>query len=250
MKPSSRLLAVLCAGLIIGLGGETLLLLKKHCSGIESFLRADFKVLAFLKNDLEMGRLKIVEERIRALDGVDEVRFVSRDEAMWRLRQEAPELVEAVTWLGESPLPPAFEIVLSAESLGRLPQWLETASSLSEWVELRYKGAQVRAILQFRFYGRFIALMLGAALSAATFFCLYVLLREGRLGGFQWRRDLAAIGSAAIGAGLGMAASCLAAYPLHGYLTWWSLPGPCEQGLLLAASGALGWALWSCQRSD
>lgn len=250
MKPSSRLLAVFGAGLILGLGGETLLFLKKHCSGVENFLREDFRVLAFLRSDLEAGRLKVLEEKLRALDGVDEVQFVSRDEAMWRLRQEAPELVEAVTWLGESPLPPAFEIILSPESLGRLPQWLEAASSLSEWVELRYKGAQVRAILQFRFYGRFIALILGAAFSVAMILCLPILLREGGLDAFQWRRDLAAAGTAAAGAGLGMAAACLAAYPLHGYLAWWSLPGPCEQGLLLAASGALGWVLWSCQRPD
>jgi hypothetical protein len=249
MKPSSRLFIVFCAGLIAGLAGETLLLLKRHCSGIESALQSDFRVLAFLKGNPAAERLKVLEEKFRALEGVEEALFVSRDEALSRLRQRDPELVEAVTWLGESPLPHAFELRLSPGSLGRFPQWLDAAATLSEWAELRYKPGQVRAILQVQFYGRFIGLVVGAAFCVATVLLLSFFWGAGS-GAFPVRRQLPAACLAALGAGAGMAAACLAVYPMRHYFPWWSLPAASQHLLLLAAASALGWVFCPWIASD
>lgn len=239
MKLISRIFVVFCAGLIAGLAGETLLVLKRHCAGIQSALQADFRVLAFLKGDPDAGRLKVLGEKLEALEGVEEARFVSRDEALSRMRERAPELVEAVTWLGESPLPQAFELRLSPEILGRFPQWLAAAAPVSEWAELRYKPGQVRAILQAQFYGHFIGLVMGAVFCAAALLFLSFFWGVGS-GDFHASRHLPAAGLAALGAAAGMAAACLAVSPMRHYFPWWSLPSASQHFLLLAAVSALG----------
>lgn len=248
MRPALRLLVVFCLGLVGGLAGETLLVLKRHCAGIEAALQEDFRVLAFLRDSSEPARLKIIEEKLRALPDVEEALFVSRDESLSRLRAQDPVLVEAVTWLGENPLPQAFELKLAPGSLGRFPQWLAASASVSEWVELRYKPGQVRAILQVQFYGHFIGVVVGAAFCAAALVVMALFWGAGP-GLFSSRQGAAALASSG-GAAAGMALAYAAVYPMRHYFPWWAPPPALAQSLLLLGASLLGWVFCPWLPSD
>ena len=153
----SRLALSILVGLIAGLGGETLLFLQRQCRLVEESMREDFRVLLFLKDDLDEGRQKVLEERLRALPDVDDVRAVSRQEQLAALKREDPELVESVALLGDNPLTPAFEVSLGEAGVSRVAQWLSQAQPLADWADARYKPAQVQAILQAQFYRQALA---------------------------------------------------------------------------------------------
>jgi cell division protein FtsX len=80
MKPAGthlRPASFLVLGAVLGLLGESLLLLRAHCLHLEAALLEDFRVLAFLKDDLDDSRRRLLEEKLRAMDGVEALRFVS-----------------------------------------------------------------------------------------------------------------------------------------------------------------------------
>ena len=239
VKRAPWLFLIFSLGLIGGVAGESLLLLKRHCTRFEAALRDDFRVLVFLKGDVEGSKLRVLQEKLRALPDVEEARYVSRDAALASLRLEDPDLVESVTWLGENPLPPAYELRLSEGGLQRFPQWLTQAGAVADWAEIRYKPAQIRALLQARFYRHFLSLTLSACVCAAA--------AAGAAGfwilGARPRPLKGAAGpalTAAAGTLVGIAAVCLLTLPVKGYFPWWSLPPGSAQLLLLAVSGGLG----------
>src|SRR5438874_11602564 len=105
-----RLFFGFVVGAAVGLAGETLLLLQRQCARVEQTLRDDFRVVLFMKADLEEGRRKVLEEQLRALPDVEDVRALSKQDALDALRREEPELVESVSFLSDNPLDPGFEI--------------------------------------------------------------------------------------------------------------------------------------------
>lgn len=243
MKRSKLLLAFLL-GLIAGLGGETLLFLQSQTARVAYSLRDDFRVLLFLKGDLDDGRQKVLEEKLRALPDVEDARYVSRREALAALRREDPELVDSIALLGDSPLNPAYEVRLAGSAIGRLPQWLAEAGAVWDWADARYKGAQARAMLQAEFYGHVIDLALSAIV------CLTALLALTALwsGRGQGLPPLEALLAGAGGAAAGAALTALMVLPMRVLTPWWSWPSGARQAALLAASGIAGWVL--CRRGD
>lgn len=236
----------LLVGLMSGLGGETLLFFQRQCRLVEDTLREDFRVLLYLKSDLEPGKQKVLEEKLRALPDVDDVRAVSGQEQLAALKREDPELVDAVTLIGDNPLTPAFEVRLGEGGIAHVAQWIAQAGALADFADVRYKPAQVQAILQSQFYARFIDLALAALV------CLLAALALAGL----WSAGKTAAKSAALpvvlasggGALLGVGAVCLMAVPMRAVSPWWGWPSAGAQLALLAGSCAAGWVL--CARHD
>lgn len=86
-------------------------------------------IRAFLKDELSPAQQTYVKDRVGKMTGVKAVRFVSRDEALERLKQQfanRPDLFEIVT---DNPLPDSFDvemrdptqIVPVAKAITRLP---------------------------------------------------------------------------------------------------------------------------------
>jgi len=246
MTPS-RVLTAFLVGLLAGLAGETLLFLEGQCARVESALRDDFRVVCFLKADPEPGREKVLEEQLRAIEGVEDVRYVSRQEALAELRRREPELVESALLLSDNPLLPAFEVKLDELGLARLPQWLEDARGVADWADLRYKSAQVQAALQAQFYRHAIDVSLSAAVCAAALLLLVGVWWPGGKAGHKDRAGATALVSAA-GACAGAATTALVALPLRLLTPWWSWPPASKQALLVFGAGAVGWVL--CRRAD
>src|SRR5688500_11566133 len=101
-----------------------LLFLERQCAKVESVLKEDFRVVLFLKEDPAPGREKVLAEQLLGLPGVQDARFISRQEALAELRRDEPELVESALLLSDNPLLPAFEVKLDDDNLARAPQWI------------------------------------------------------------------------------------------------------------------------------
>lgn len=170
--PSRRLGAAFALGTMVGLMGASLLFLERQCRAIEASLLEEFRVLAFLKPDVEERRRKIVEEKLAGLPDVASVRFVSPAQSLDSLKEADPDLAEAVVLVGDNPLPGAFEIRLGPEAVSRVSQWVLEAYSLPELADIRYQPMLVQALLQVQFYSRFLALVRGAALSLGVILVL------------------------------------------------------------------------------
>src|SRR5258708_2729088 len=108
--PTTKALGIFLLGLIFGIAGEAIVFMRNQCHQLEGLLLEDFRVVAFLNSDVPDSKGKVVEERIRALPGVAEAKFVSRDEALKSLQAQDPELGKSVAVLGENPLNPFVEI--------------------------------------------------------------------------------------------------------------------------------------------
>lgn len=235
-----RLVSLLALAAAAGLAGQTLLLVERHCSRLESSLSDDFRVLLFTSASLEGARAKVLEEKLRSAPDVLDVRFITADEALAALKRDDPELAESTALVGDNPLPSAFEVRPSPGALPRLGEWIDGVRRLAEWSDLRWKTGQVQAILRLRFY----SYLLRVALS--TLLCLIAVLALASL-------SLAASGAASKGmrlalwgalAGAGGAAFSLAmSWPLRRDELLWAWPEPLSQLALLAACATLGWSL-------
>lgn len=229
------------AGLLCGVVGETLLFLEAQARRVETVLADDFRIVLFLSSEPAEAKRKALEERLRALPGTRDVRYVSRDEALESLRRQDPEITRSVALLGENPLQSAFEARLEPESISRASQWADGAGRLDGLADIRFKPLEVQAVVQCQFFVRFLRL----AVSLSAFFWLAgaaaglwaaLRLREARgvVEGLPPRLALAAIGAAG-----GMSLVFVAALPLKTAPAGWASPTASAQAALFVA-GVLG----------
>src|ERR1035437_7193746 len=157
------------------MAGQTLILAEGQCRRLETALRDDFRVVLFLRGPLEDSKRLVLEEKLRAQPEVADVRYVSPEEGLAALRREDPELVDSVALVGENPLPGAFEIRPAPEALPRVAAWIDSVSAFADWSDVRWKPAQLEAILRARLYGPWLRLTLSTLFCAAAALALWAL---------------------------------------------------------------------------
>lgn len=239
MGAKSRAAWVFAFAAAAALAGQTLLLVEGQCRRLETALTDDFRVVLFLRGPLEEAKRAVVEEKLRARPEVADLRFVSPDEALAALKREDPELVDAVATVGENPLPGAFEVRPAPESLPKLAAFVSDAEGMAEWSDIRWKSAQLQAILRARLYARWMRLTLSTLFCAAAGLALWALF--GSLRGHARDRRLAWVG--ALGGAAGLALAALAASPLRRDGLLWAWPAAWTQWATVAACATLGWSL-------
>ncbi|OGR90954.1 MAG: hypothetical protein A2V88_15640 [Elusimicrobia bacterium RBG_16_66_12] len=252
MADKSRLAWVLAFSASAALAAQTLNLVERQCRRLEAALRDDFRVVFFLRAEAVEGqaapaRLKVLEEKLRAQPEAAQARYVSPDEALAALKREDPEMVDAVALVGDNPLPGSFEVTPTAEALPRLVAWIDSVQGLADWSDVRWKSAQLQAILRARLYGHWMRLVLSSLFCAAAALVLWALAASLRV---PVRRGEPALGAAgAAGGALGLALSVLAAWPLHRDGILWDWPPLWTQAAVIAVCAALGWSLslWRCE---
>jgi len=127
------------AGLIL-LGAY--LLVVQNMRGTLERLGDEFSVFAYLPPKLELAPAQIdaLATDLRALGEVEEVQFISRDEALDRLRADLGDEADVLQGIGENPLPASFEIRLAAAA--RTPERVR---------ELAERARQVQGIEDTRY---------------------------------------------------------------------------------------------------
>ncbi|OGS35743.1 MAG: hypothetical protein A2506_03905, partial [Elusimicrobia bacterium RIFOXYD12_FULL_66_9] len=221
MDSRSRLAWVFALTASAAMAVQTLNLVERQCRRLESALRDDFRVVLFLRAEGKDAptRLKVLEEKLLAQPEVAQVRYVSAHEALEALKREDPEMVDAVALVGENPLPGGFEVTPTSESLPHLLTWIDSVQNLSDWSDVRWKPAQLQAILRARLYGHWMRLVLSSLFCAAAALVLWALSASLRAPVRGGERALCVAG--ALGGAAGLALAVLAAWPLrHDGLFW------------------------------
>lgn len=227
----------------VALAAQALILLSLQCARLESALSEDFRVVLFLRGTPEEGRLAVLEEKLRALPEAADVRYVSPDEGLAAVRRDDPDLVDSIALVGGNPLPGAFELKPTPETLPRLAAWIASLQGLAEWSDVRWKPAQLQAILRARLYGHWLSLTLSTLLCAGAALMLAALAARGHARDPE-RALLAAAGG--LGGTAGLAFAALASMPLRRDGLLWAPPPLWTQAAVAAGCAALGWslALW------
>lgn len=246
MSDKSRAAWMFAFAASAALAVQTLLLVERQCRRLEGALREDFRVVLFLRAESAEGkdapaRLKVLEEKLRAQPEVAQARYVSADEALATLKREDPELVDGVALVGDNPLPGSFEVTPTADSLPRLVSWIDSVQSLADWSDVRWKSAQLQAILRARLYGYWMRLVLSSLFCAAAALALWALAASLRVPGRRGETRLCAAG--ALGGAAGLAVAVLAAWPLHRDVLLWAWPPLWTQAAVIVVCAGLGWSL-------
>jgi cell division protein FtsX len=223
------------------LAAQTLLLAERQCRRLETALGDDFRVVLFLRGPLDDGRRAVLEEKLRALPESAAVRYVPPDEGLAAVRRSDPELVDSVALVGDNPLPGAFELSPAPEALPRLALWIESLQGLSDWSDVRWKPAQLEAILRARLYGHWLRLALSTLLCAAAALALWALVASLHARSREHGAALPVAGAVGGAAGLGF--SALASWPLRRDALLWAEPPSWTQVAVVAACAMLGWSL-------
>lgn len=75
-------------------------------------------ISAYLKEDVDGPVLVSIKERLMSIDGVEEVRYISKEEALRVFRKELGGFRDILDGLKENPLPPSLEIKVK-DGIGR-----------------------------------------------------------------------------------------------------------------------------------
>lgn len=247
MNPRSRLfarpvVAVFLLGLTFGVFGETLLWLRAQAVFAQARLKEDFRVVVYMREDADAVRRTVAAEKLRALAGVQSMRWVSSDEGLKLYAREDPDLLRAAAFLGENPLPDAAELELSEEGLRGVPELVRRACEIPETGDILYKPLELESLLRVRFYERLTSLALAFA-AGLWLFVLAFRLASVVFAGARPAWDWEAAFNAGAGCVFGALAVALALWPAQRNAAAVAWPGGAAQcaGLLLCA--AVGGAL-------
>jgi cell division transport system permease protein len=89
-------------------------------------------VMAYLKPDTDMNDIKELQNRLGEITGVKNVLFISKHEALERLKSQLKNQSSLIKDLKENPLPDAFEIILNP--------------SFQKWEKIKTLAAQVESM--------------------------------------------------------------------------------------------------------
>lgn len=156
----------------------------QHMAG---YLESQVEIRAFLKGDTTVKVRDEARQAIAALPGVTSVTFVSRDEALKRLRQQFGEQQSVLDAIEEmNPLPDGFEIKVDkpenvdgvAAAVGKIPG-IE---------KVKYQQGLVQRLFRLTQAIRTLGILLATALALAT---LFIISNTIRLTVFARRREVA-----------------------------------------------------------
>lgn len=107
--------------LILGL----FLIIVLNLNNMATSLESQVQINVYLKEDLSEKKMEDIGQKIKKLSGVEEIKFISKKEAMERFKERLGDQQTLLTALGESnPLPNAFEVKL------RAPEQVKAAANL------------------------------------------------------------------------------------------------------------------------
>jgi len=111
-----------------------------NANDIMNAWKKGIRVMAYLKPDIPEIKIGELERRIQGMDGIRDVRFISKNEALQRLKSQMKRQPSLLENLKENPLPDAFEIRLaeSFQNRDRVEMLAERLNSLVQVEDVEY----------------------------------------------------------------------------------------------------------------
>lgn len=118
----------------------TFLTVTLNIAGLIEKTSEEMRIFVYLRDGLTIEQSRDIQLRLMGLRGVEEVIFVSRDEALAGFREALGEESDLLDALEDNPLPDAYRVKMK-QGFIRSDIMGETASSISQWEgieEVRY----------------------------------------------------------------------------------------------------------------
>jgi len=90
-----------------------------NTSEIMNFWKKGLRIMAYLKADVPRSELSNIKQQIQAMDGVESLRFISKEDALNQLKAQMQRQASLFDNLDKNPLPDGFEIEISPANQSR-----------------------------------------------------------------------------------------------------------------------------------
>ncbi len=173
---------VTVALLILG----TFLLLAVNLDHMASTVESQVEITAYLEDGMQDAEIKDLSKKISAIGGIEQVKFVSKEEALTRLADRLGEnksLLEG--YESDNPLRHSYEIrTKDADDVVRVAEAVAQTKGIAE---VKYGREIVEKLLQFTKMVRVVGLVLMVGLAVAA---LFIIANTIRLTVYARRREI------------------------------------------------------------
>ncbi|TVP58827.1 MAG: ABC transporter permease [Gemmatimonadales bacterium] len=187
------------------------------------------EVVAYVRDDVRDEEITMAEQDLLGMEEVEEIRFISKEQALLAAREDLPEFEDLFTGMDVNPLPASLEIVLRpgfrtpdvvARVANRLSVYpfVEDVRYGQEWVDRLYLLQRIGAMATMFLGGAFAlvaGLIIGTAIRIAIFARreeIYIMRLVGATNGFIRRPFLLEGGLTGLLGGILAAAFTFASY--------------------------------------
>lgn len=224
---------------------EALLFLFFQAGKINALFKDDFRVV-FTRSAAEKNiPAETIKKNLETLKGVESVEFISARKRLDDLRVEDMEFSQAVAVLGKNFLPDTFEVRLKEKTFGRFGAWLEDARRVEGVSAIKYKNAEVHAVVHTLFYRNFMYMCFAFFCAALALMAIMVLTygMNGALIAESARKDAPWFVAGVFGSAAAVFLAYAAVYPIKNLSPIWTWPGPGWHSLVMFSGGLTGWLL-------
>ncbi|QTA92936.1 cell division protein FtsX [Desulfonema magnum] len=108
-----------------------------NANAVINFWTKGIRIMAYLEPDIPDEKISEIKQKIQRTEGVRDVRFISKEDALELLRIQMKEQASLIDNLNENPLPNAFEIhgrtvIRNWEKFEALAQQIQSLPSVAE----------------------------------------------------------------------------------------------------------------------
>ncbi len=173
---------VTVALLILG----TFLLLAVNLEHMAATVESQVEITAYIEEGMQEKEITDLSKKINAIGGIEQVKFVSKDEALTRLADRLGENKSLLEGYEEdNPLRHSYEI--RTKSAEDVVQVAETVAQTKGVAEVKYGREIVEKLLKFTKMVRVVGVVLMAGLAAAA---LFIIANTIRLTVYARRREI------------------------------------------------------------
>lgn len=133
----------------------------------------EVKVVGYLKEGISAARVRSINRELKAIPDVNQVRFISKSEAMKCFKASLGEDKYLIEGLQENPLPASFELVIDEESgMGALDKVAEYLQAHGEFEEVQSGREWVHRLSVFLFLIKTVGFIVGGVLLFVSLFII------------------------------------------------------------------------------
>lgn len=131
-------------------------------------------IVFFLNKDLPAKELTSIEQQIRQSPLINEIKYVSAEEALSRFQKNFPELQEILKNLKTNPFPPSFEATLEdkAAATDEILSFISEMTRRKGIEDVQYNRAWVEKVQSLSRLAKAVGFFLGGILILASFFII------------------------------------------------------------------------------
>lgn len=129
-------------------------------------LESQLEIIIYLKDDISKTEVKALEDNLVSINGIKEIKFVSKEEAYQRLLEDLGDQRDILNAIEVNPLPASFEIKVKDPKM--IEQIANQVEKLKKVEEVEYGQGIVERLLNFTYIFRIGGILILALLVSAS----------------------------------------------------------------------------------